>query len=75
MNQIWLNTPKSQITDSVVRITSSGRRNGQRHVAEGLPRPGAVDAGRLEHLARDLGDPGVQRDRQQRDGAPDDHQR
>ena len=32
MNQIWLNTPKSQMIDSVVRMTSSGRRYGSGHV-------------------------------------------
>ena len=53
-------------------MTKIGFRIGSvmsRKVAE---RAGAVDRGRLDELARDLGQAGVDRDRHERDRAPDD---
>ena len=47
----------------------------ERDVAEDPQRAGAVDLGRLDELAWDLGEAGVDRHRHEGDGAPDDHGR
>ena len=47
-------TPKSQRIERLVRISSTGLQDRQRHVEEDAPRARAVDLRRLDELARHL---------------------
>ena len=52
-------TPKSQMIERLVRISRIGLRVGKVTSRKTRTRPGAVDLGRLDELARHLREPGV----------------
>ena len=61
--------------ERLVRMRKIGFRIGIGDVAEHPERARAVDLRGLDELARHLGEPRVDRDRHERDRAPDDEQR
>ena len=67
-----MNTWKSQMIERLVRITKIGFRIGKMMSRNRANRAGAVDLGGLEQFARDLGQPGEDGDRDERDRTPDD---
>ena len=72
MIQIWLKTWKSQMIERLVRITKIGFRSGNVMSRKIRTAAGAVDRRRLDQLLRHLRQAGVDRDRDERDRAPDD---
>ena len=70
-----MKTPKSQMIERLVRIRRIGFRIGKVTSRKTRQRPGAVDLGGLDELARHLREPRVDGDRDERKRAPDDQQR
>ena len=75
MNQTWLKTWKSQMIERLVRMTKIGFSSGKVTSRKMLPASGAVDLRRLDELAAAPASARVDRDRDERDRAPDDDAR